>query len=144
MKALFSISLFILVHSLDAQVYAFHIDTVTHCTCIKNMTIENMVKTGKYDIYKVVSDPSVIIIHLDMMILFGQNGEIEITEIIDKENSFQIMLKGKVRLTIKNNSDEKYIMFLEDMKPTGDKKDVTIFSDVKFVDNEFKFPDSPH
>ena len=50
MKALICISLCILMHSAISQVYIVQIDTVKHYTCSKEMTIENMVKTGKYDI----------------------------------------------------------------------------------------------
>jgi hypothetical protein len=95
-----------------------------------------MVQTGKYDIIKVISDPSVMTIHLGMMLIFGQNGEIEITDVIDKVNSFQIILNGTTRLTIKKNIYEKYIMFFEDMKSEGGKKGIVIFSDIKFVNTE--------
>jgi hypothetical protein len=35
-----------------------------------------------------------------MMILFGQNAEREITDIIDKDKSIQIMYAERARLTI--------------------------------------------
>jgi hypothetical protein len=75
-----------------------------------------------------------------MMILLGQNGEREITDVIDKDKSIQIMYAERARLTIRKSTDNEYIMVIEDVNPDGSKKDVYSFADVKFLDNELRLP----
>ena len=75
-----------------------------------------------------------------MMILFAQNGEREITDVIDKDKSIQIIYGEREResLTIRKSINNEYIMVIEDMNPDGSKKDVYSFADVKFLDNELR------
>lgn len=93
-----------------------------------------MVDEKSYDIIKTISDPSIMIIHLDMMLIFGQNGETPITDIIEKDKFIDIICgENKTHLTIKQNVNGLLDMVIEDFQPKLNKKTLCYFSDIKFV-----------
>ncbi len=133
MKTIFTL-LFSLIVSLSfSQVFMVQYDTVTHYTCKKNMTIENMVKTKDFEIVEMYSDPGVIYINLESMMFYGRNGEFVISKVLDKEKSIDIIFGDEIRLTIRKSFDLTYVMVIQEVKPKSDKKHIYSFSNVKFV-----------
>jgi|688.fasta_scaffold06336_2 hypothetical protein len=133
MKTIFTL-LFSLIVSLSfSQVFMVQYDTVTHYTCKKNMTIENMVKTKDFEIVEMYSDPGVIYINLESMMFYSRNGEFVISKVLDKEKSIDIMFGDEIRLTIRKSFDLTYVMVIQEVKTKKDKKHIYSFSNVKFV-----------
>ena len=133
MKTIFTL-LFSLIVSLSfSQVFMVQYDTVTHYTCKKNMTIENMVKTKDFEIVEMYSDPGVIYINLESMMFYSRNGEFVISKVLDKEKSIDIIFGDEIRLTIRKSFDLTYVMVIQEVKTKKDKKHIYSFSNVKFV-----------
>ena len=116
-----------------SQIFMVQYDTVTHYTCKKNMTIEDMVKTKDFEIVEMFSDPGVIYINLESMMFYGRNGEFVISKVLDKEKSIDIMFGDEIRLTIRKSFDLTYVMVIQEVKSKKDKKHIYSFSNVKFV-----------
>lgn len=93
-----------------------------------------MVDNKSYDIINTISDPSIMIIHIDMMLIFGKNGEVPITEVIEKEKFIHIICGNhKTHLTIKQNIKGFLDMVIQDTESKSNKKELCYFSDVKIL-----------
>lgn len=133
MKTILSI-LFLVIGKLSfSQILIVQYDTITHYTCKKNMTIEDMFKTKDFDIIEMFSDPGFIYINTESMMFYGRNGEFTISKVLDKEKSIDIMFGNETRLTIRKSFDLTYVMVIQEVNPKGDKKHIYSFSNVKFV-----------
>ena len=134
MKKIISI-LFVLIWNISfSQVFIVQFDTISFIECSSSLTFNKMVDEKSYDIIKTISDPSIMIIHLDMMLIFGQNGETPITDIIEKDKFIDIICgENKTHLTIKQNVNGLLDMVIEDSQPKLNKKTLCYFSDIKFV-----------
>ena len=134
MKKIISI-LFVLIWNISfSQVFIVQFDTISFIECSSSLTFNKMVDEKSYDIIKTISDPSIMIIHLDMMLIFGQNGETPITDIIEKDKFIDIICgENKTHLTIKQNVNGLLDMVIEDFQPKLNKKTLCYFSDIKFV-----------
>jgi len=133
MKTILSVLFSLIVGTSFSQIFIVQFDTVTHYTCKKNMTLEDMVRTNDFEIVEMFSDPGVLLINTELMTLYGRNGESIISKVLDKEKSIDIMFGDETRLTIRKSSDLTYVMVIQEVKPKGDKKHIYTFSDVKFV-----------
>jgi len=133
MKTILSILFLVIVKLSYSQIFMVQYDTVTHYTCKKNMTIEDMVKTKDFEIVEMFSDPGVIYINLESMMFYGRNGEFVISKVLDKEKSIDIMFGDEIRLTIRKSFDLTYVMVIQEVKSKKDKKHIYSFSNVKFV-----------
>jgi hypothetical protein len=134
MKKIISI-LFVLICNVSfSQVFIVQFDTISFITCSSSLKFNDMVDEKSYDIIKTISDPSIMIIHLDMMLIFGKNGETPITEVIEKYKFIDIICgENKTHLTIKQNVNGLLDMVIEDFQPKLNKKELCYFSDVKFL-----------
>jgi len=134
MKKIISI-LFVLICNVSfSQVFIVQFDTISFIKCSSSLKFNDMVDEKSYDIIKTISDPSIMIIHLDMMLIFGKNGETPITEVIEKYKFIDIICgENKTHLTIKQNVNGLLDMVIEDFQPKLNKKELCYFSDVKFL-----------
>ena len=133
MKTILSILFFVIVKLSYSQIFIVQYDTITHYTCKKNMTIEDMVRTKDFEIIEMFSDPGFICINTESMMFYGRNGEFTISKVLDKEKSIDIMFGDETRLTIRKSFDLTYVMVIQEVNPKGDKKHIYSFSNVKFV-----------
>ena len=131
----FILILFVLISNISfSQVFIVQFDTISFIECSSSLTFNKMLDEKSYDIIKTISDPGIMIIHLDMMLIFGKNGETPITDIIEKDKFIDIICgKNNTHITIKQNINGLLDMVIEDLKPKSNRKELCYFSDVKFI-----------
>ena len=81
MKTILSLVFSLIVGSVFSQVYLVKYDSTFIAVCDNKISYNEMVKTQNFEVVYEDRNPGVIVIHVDMMIVFGKNGEAFIEDI---------------------------------------------------------------
>lgn len=108
MRAVITIIIVFLTFNGFGQIYYVLYDSTFKVICDKKLSYEQMIEKQDFEIVEENRIPGIIIIHVDMMMIFGINGEAFIEDVKDVGNMKVFTTKFK---------DNQHIFTLKKNKP---------------------------
>lgn len=132
MKTILSLIFSLIVSSVFSQIYIVKYEKTHRAICNKEYSYNKMVDTQDFEIIGTDTVPGAIVIQVDMMMIFGLNGESFIEQIIETKGSKTFITKFKDKthiFTLQKNIEGNVDLVIEyDVSDT--KKCVTYFPNV--------------
>jgi hypothetical protein len=132
MKTILSLAFSLIVSSVFSQIYIVKYDKTHRAICNKEYSYNKMVDTQDFEMIGTDTVPGAIVIQVDMMMIFGLNGEAFIEQVTETKGSKTFVTKFKDKthvFTLQGNEVGNVDLVIEyDVSET--KKCVTYFPNV--------------